>query len=79
MMPNNAVTAWALGLILRRQGKLEQSIAYLTKAFEINPTSTEYASQAALTYASVGKLQGSDSVLRSFPSDSVRISRVFMP
>jgi TolB-like protein/Flp pilus assembly protein TadD len=57
LMPNNAISAWALGLILRRKGKLEQSIVYLTKAYEINPTSTEYASQAALTYASVGNFK----------------------
>jgi serine/threonine protein kinase/predicted Zn-dependent protease len=57
MMPNNAVSAWALGLILRRQGNRERSIAYLTKAYEINPTSAEYASQVALTHFSAGNFK----------------------
>ncbi len=57
MMPNDAVSAWALGLILRRQGKTEQSIVYMTKAYEINPASSQYASQVAFTHASVGNVK----------------------
>ena len=56
-MPNNEQICYGIGLVLRRQGKTEQSIASLTKAFELNPNSTEYAQQAALTYASAGNLK----------------------
>ncbi len=57
MMPNNARIYWGMGLILRRQGKLEQSLANLTKAFELNPLSLELASSAALTYGMARNLK----------------------
>lgn len=50
MMPNNARIYWGMGLILRRQGKLEQALANLTRAYELNPLSLELASSAAFTY-----------------------------
>ncbi len=56
-MPNNAQLCWAIGLVLRRQGKTEQSIANLAKAFELDPLSVEYASQTGLTHASAGNLK----------------------
>ena len=57
MMPNNARIYWGMALILRRQGKLEQSIANLTKAYELNPLSLELASNAALTYGMARNLK----------------------
>jgi serine/threonine protein kinase/tetratricopeptide (TPR) repeat protein len=50
-MPNDATLSWGIGLVLRRQGKLEQSLAYLTKAVELNPLTPEFAYNAGLTYA----------------------------
>jgi len=58
-LPNNARVYYCLGLMLRRQGKREQSIANLTKAYELDPISVEYASQAALTYSVAGNLKES--------------------
>jgi TolB-like protein/tRNA A-37 threonylcarbamoyl transferase component Bud32/Tfp pilus assembly protein PilF len=56
-MPNNALTYWGIGLVLRRQGKMEQSLANLTRAFELNPLVFEYAYQTALTYVFAGNLK----------------------
>ena len=56
-MPNNERFCYCIGLVLRRQGKTAQSVASLAKAFELNPNSVEYASQAALTYAMAGNLK----------------------
>ncbi|MBP1623957.1 MAG: serine/threonine protein kinase with repeat, partial [Acidobacteria bacterium] len=42
-MPNDALTYWGIGLVLRRQGKMEQALANLTRAFELNPLVFEYA------------------------------------
>ncbi|MBN1566368.1 MAG: protein kinase [Acidobacteria bacterium] len=56
-VPNNAQLCWAIGLVLRRQGKTEQSIANLAKAFELDPLSVEYAYQTGLTHASAGNLK----------------------
>jgi TolB-like protein/Tfp pilus assembly protein PilF len=55
--PNDALTSWGIGLVLRRQGKTEQSIANLTKAFELNPLSPEFAYQVGLNYALRGNLK----------------------
>jgi tetratricopeptide (TPR) repeat protein len=50
-MPNNAVIPWGMGLVLRRQGKMEQSLSSLKRAFELHPLSTEFAYQVAITCA----------------------------
>jgi serine/threonine protein kinase/tetratricopeptide (TPR) repeat protein len=55
--PNDALTYCGIGLVLRRQGKMEQSIANLTRAFELNPLVFEYAYQVALTYVFAGNLK----------------------
>ena len=56
-MPNDALTYWGIGLVLRRQGKMEQALANLTRAFELNPLVFEYAYQTALTYVFAGNLK----------------------
>jgi tetratricopeptide (TPR) repeat protein len=54
-MPNDALTSWGIGLVLRRQGKMEQALANLTRAFELNPLVYEYAYQIGITYVIAGK------------------------
>jgi len=46
-----------MALIQRRQGKLEQSLANLTKAYELNPLSLEFASSVAFTYGMARNLK----------------------
>jgi serine/threonine protein kinase/TolB-like protein len=57
LMPNSARIYWGLALMLRRQGKLEQSLSNLTKAYELNPLSLELASSAAFTYGMARNLK----------------------
>jgi eukaryotic-like serine/threonine-protein kinase len=56
-MPNEALTYWGIGLVLRRQGKMEQSLTNLTRAFELNPLVFEYANQTGLTYLLAGNFK----------------------
>ena len=42
-LPNQSIIFYGIGLVLRRQGKQEQAIASLTRAYELNPLSAEYA------------------------------------
>jgi TolB-like protein/tRNA A-37 threonylcarbamoyl transferase component Bud32/predicted Zn-dependent protease len=56
-MPNDSLISAGVGLILRRQGKMEQSLANLTKAFALNPLSTELALVAGETCASMRNLE----------------------
>jgi serine/threonine protein kinase/TolB-like protein/predicted Zn-dependent protease len=56
-MPNDSLTSWGVGLVLRRQGKMEQALANLTKAVALNPLSSEGALQAGSTCASMRKLE----------------------
>ena len=74
MMPNSARIYWGMALMLRRQGKLEQSLANLTKAFELNPLSLELASSTAFTYAMARNLKESHSILRYFHQAQSRLA-----
>jgi serine/threonine-protein kinase len=57
MMPNDMVIFFGMGLMLRRIGRMEEAAAQLTRAFALNPTSSEMAHQAALTFAMMRGLQ----------------------
>ena len=48
--PNNSKLFFGMGLVRRRQGKLEQAVANLEKAVEIDPFSAEFLQQTANTY-----------------------------
>jgi serine/threonine protein kinase/Flp pilus assembly protein TadD len=50
-MPNDSRIPLGVGLILRRQGKMEQAIAQLTRAAALDPLASEIAVQAAETHA----------------------------
>jgi TolB-like protein/tRNA A-37 threonylcarbamoyl transferase component Bud32/Tfp pilus assembly protein PilF len=50
-LPNDSRIPFGVGLILRRQGKMEQAIANLTRAAALDPLTPDLASQAAETYA----------------------------
>jgi eukaryotic-like serine/threonine-protein kinase len=56
-MPNDAPVSAGIGLILRRQGKIEQSIANLKRAYALNPLSSEWAQQAGYTCAMTRNLE----------------------
>jgi len=57
-LPNDYLISRGIGLILRRQGKMEQSLANLTKAFALNPLSSQGALQAGVTCAWMRNLEG---------------------
>src|SRR5215469_5623782 len=50
MLPGNSDAPWALGLITRRQGHWDESIAYFERALSLDPRSTGLLSETALTY-----------------------------
>jgi serine/threonine protein kinase/tetratricopeptide (TPR) repeat protein len=57
MMPNDSSIAAGIGLILRRQGKMDQALSSLTRAYELNPLSGSLASDAGFTYGWIRNLK----------------------
>jgi TolB-like protein/Flp pilus assembly protein TadD/predicted Ser/Thr protein kinase len=55
--PNGPLISQGIGLVLRRQGKVEESLPHMTRSFELNPLSTGLASSAGLTYAMTRNLK----------------------
>ena len=58
MLPGSSDVLYALGLVTRRQGKWDESIAHFERCLALDPRNTEVLSNAAWTYA----------MLRKFPS-----------
>jgi serine/threonine protein kinase/Tfp pilus assembly protein PilF len=58
MLPGSSEVPYALGAVARREGKWDESIAFLEQALALDPRNTEILSDAAWTYA----------VLRRFPT-----------
>jgi serine/threonine protein kinase/tetratricopeptide (TPR) repeat protein len=48
--PNNSDFIAAIGYVQRRQGKFEQAVSNLKKAFELDPRSSDKAEEVAVTY-----------------------------
>ena len=53
MLPNNSDAPRALGLIARREGQWDESVAYFEQALALDPRNVELLMDAAQTYASV--------------------------
>jgi TolB-like protein/class 3 adenylate cyclase/cytochrome c-type biogenesis protein CcmH/NrfG len=51
MLPGNSDAPWALGLVTRREGRLDESVAYFEQALALDPRNTELLADAAETYA----------------------------
>jgi TolB-like protein/tRNA A-37 threonylcarbamoyl transferase component Bud32/Tfp pilus assembly protein PilF len=69
-MPNDSLISAGVGLILRRQGKMQQSLAHLTKAVALNPLSTELVLVAGETCASMRNLEDANRYL----DNAIRLS-----
>jgi eukaryotic-like serine/threonine-protein kinase len=50
MMPNDSRISVGFGLVLRRQGKMEQAIAHMTRAVALDPLASEIARQTGETH-----------------------------
>ena len=57
MLPGNSEALWALGLVTRREGRSDESVAYFEQALALDPRNTELLVDAAQTYA----------ILRQYP------------
>jgi len=57
MLPSSSEVPAALGLVLRREGQWDQSVAHFDQALALDPASVELLTEAAWTYA----------MLRQFP------------
>ena len=55
--PNDVMISSGIGLVFRRQGKMEEAAANLSKAAELSPIAIEPAEQAAITYACMRNLE----------------------
>jgi serine/threonine-protein kinase len=73
MLPGNSEVPHALGLIARREGHWDQSIAYFEQALALDPRNLELLIQAAETYGMVrhfpGALKLYDRALDIMPND----------
>jgi TolB-like protein/tRNA A-37 threonylcarbamoyl transferase component Bud32/Flp pilus assembly protein TadD len=56
-MPNDDLIYAGIAAVLRRQGKMEQSLANYKKAFELNPLLSQYADSVGYTYALMRNLE----------------------
>ena len=55
MLPGSSDILYALGLVTRRQGKWDESIAYLEQCLALDPRNAEVLSNTAWTYAMLRK------------------------
>jgi len=73
MLPGNSEVPTALGLIARRGGHWDQSIAYFEQALALDPRSVELLTQAAETYSMVRQFPAAlklyDRALDIMPND----------
>ncbi len=60
-MPNSADIAQYIGFIVRRQGKYEESVRLLKKAFELNPKDTGILTNIGFSYQWMRRYQEADS------------------
>ena len=72
-LPGSSDILYALGLVTRRQGKWDESIAYLEQALVLDPRNPEVLSNTAWTYAMLRKLPAAlklyDRALEIAPND----------
>ena len=58
MLPGSSEVPWALGLVARREGHWDQSIAYFEQALALDPRNVELLMVAAWTYAHASTIPG---------------------
>jgi TolB-like protein/Tfp pilus assembly protein PilF len=58
MLPGSSEVPYALGLVTRREGQWDESVAYFEQALTLDPRNVEFLTDTALTYA----------MLRRFPA-----------
>ena len=73
MLPSNSEVPYALGLVTRREGHWEQSIAYYEQALALDPRNVELLMEAGRTYTMVRRFPAAlklyDRVLDITPND----------
>jgi TolB-like protein len=73
MLPGSSDIPYALGLVTRRQGKWDESVAYLEKCLTLDPRNAEVLSNTAWTYAMLRKFPAAlklyDRALEITPND----------
>ena len=73
MLPSNSEVPYALGLVTRREGHWDQSIAYYEQALALDPRNVELLMEAARTYTMVRRFPAAlklyDRVLDITPND----------
>lgn len=55
LQPDNIELLGAIGFVKRRQGKLEQALIYLKRAYDLDPLSARFARHIGLTYKSMNQ------------------------
>jgi TolB-like protein/Tfp pilus assembly protein PilF len=73
MLPGSSDILYALGLVTRRQGKWDESIAYFERCLALDPRNAEVLSNSAWTYAMLRKFPAAqklyDRALEITPND----------
>ena len=65
MLPGSSEVPKALGLVTRREGHWDESVAYFEQALALDPRNVELLDEAAATYAHASTIPGSAKALRS--------------
>jgi len=73
MVPGSSEVPKALGLVSRREGQWDESVAYFEQALALDPRNVEFLTDTALTYAMLRRLPAalklSDRALDILPND----------
>ena len=75
MLPGSSEVPFALGLVTRREGHWDESVAYFEQALALDPRNVDLLNEAACTYTHASTIPGSAKAPRSSAGHYAKRSR----